>query len=51
MLDCSELSSIGGDPDAFYDGFHFKRSNARRLVDTVVARAPEAFGLPGALRH
>jgi hypothetical protein len=43
LLDCSELSSIGGDPAAFYDGFHFKRSNARRLVDTVVAKCPQAF--------
>jgi hypothetical protein len=50
LLDFSELSTISGDPDAFYDGFHFRRANARRLVDTVVAKAPEAFGiqvLPG----
>jgi hypothetical protein len=45
LVDDSELSSIAGDPDAFYDGFHFKRSNARRLIDSVVARFPEAFGL------
>jgi hypothetical protein len=45
LLDCSDLSTIGGDPDAFYDGFHFKRSNARRLVATVVTTFPEAFGL------
>ncbi len=51
LLDFSRLSSIGGDPDAFYDGFHFKRSNARKLVDAVVARAPEAFGLPAGVRH
>ena len=51
LLDCSRLSSIGGDPDAFYDGFHFKRANARRLVDAVVAKAPEAFGLPAGVRH
>jgi len=44
LLDYSALSSIGGDPDAFYDGFHFKRSNARRLVDTVVAKAQDALG-------
>jgi len=51
LMDCSKLSSIGGDPQAFYDGFHFKRANARRLVDTVVARAPEAFGMPAGVRH
>lgn len=48
VVDYSRLSSIGGDPDNFYDGFHFKRANARRLVDAVVARAPGAFGLPPA---
>lgn len=48
VLDYSRLSSIGGDPDNFYDGFHFKRANARRLVDAVVAKAPGAFGLPAA---
>jgi len=45
VLDDSRLSSIDGDPKNFYDGFHFKRANARRLVDTVVSTAPGAFGL------
>ena len=44
LLDLSELSSIEGDPDDFYDGFHVKRANARRLVRTVVTAFPEAFG-------
>jgi hypothetical protein len=44
LLDLSELSSIEGDPDDFYDGFHVKRTNARRLVRTVVTAFPEAFG-------
>ena len=44
LLDLSELSSIEGDPDDFYDGFHVKRANARRLVRTVVTALPEAFG-------
>lgn len=43
LLDFSELSTIGGDPHAFYDGFHFRRANARRLVDAVVAHSPQAF--------
>jgi hypothetical protein len=42
-LDLSRLQSIGGDPDAFYDGFHMTRSNARRVLEAVVERAPEAF--------
>ena len=44
ILDLSDLSSMEGDPDAFYDGFHVKRANARRLVRTVVSAFPEAFG-------
>ena len=42
-LDLSRLQSVDGDPDAFYDGFHMKRSNARRVLEAVVERAPEAF--------
>ncbi len=44
LLDLSELSSIEGDPDDFYDGFHVKRANARRLIRTIVRTFPEAFG-------
>jgi hypothetical protein len=44
LLDCSELSSIAGDPDDFYGGFHFKRANARRLIRAIVGAFPEAFG-------
>ena len=44
LLDLSELSRIKGDPFDFYDGFHVKRANARRLVRTVVTAFPEAFG-------
>jgi hypothetical protein len=43
VLDLSELATIGGDPDDFYDGFHVKRANARRLIRAVVERAPSAF--------
>lgn len=42
-LDLSRLASVHGDPDAFYDGIHLKRSNARRVLGTVVARAPSCF--------
>ncbi len=44
LLDLSELSRIKGDPFDFYDGFHVKRANARRLVRTIVTAFPEAFG-------
>jgi len=43
LLDLSELSSFGGDPQAFYDGFHIKQANARKLIDVVVARSPQTF--------
>jgi len=43
LLDCSLLSSVNGDPDNFYDGFHVKRANARRLTRSVVAKLPSSF--------
>lgn len=43
ILDLSELGTVGGDPDAFYDGFHMKKGNARRVLDAVVREAPAAF--------
>ena len=43
ILDLSELRTVDGDPDAYYDGFHMKKSNARRVLETVVAQAPAAF--------
>jgi len=43
VLDLSELSSVHGDPDAYYDGFHMKTSNARRVLDTIVKEAPAGF--------
>ena len=43
VLDFTELSSFGGDPKGFYDGFHIRQANARRLLDAVVAQAPDSF--------
>lgn len=43
VLDFSVLSSFGGDPQGFYDGFHIRKANARRLLDAVVAQAPGSF--------
>ncbi len=48
LLDASYLSIIDGDPQEFYDGFHMKRTNAERLVQTIVGAFPDAFGLDGA---
>ena len=43
LLDYSHLVSFKGDPQNFYDGFHVKRANARKLTRSVVARLPSAF--------
>ncbi len=43
VLDHSRLDSVGGDPDAYYDGFHVRRSTARRILDVVVREAPAGF--------
>ena len=42
-LDFTQISSFGGDPQAFYDGVHFKVKNARRIIDAAVKQAPEVF--------
>jgi hypothetical protein len=39
----THIASFGGDPQAFYDGVHFKVSNARKLIATAVREAPQAF--------
>ncbi len=43
VLDLTELSTFGGDPRGFYDGFHIRRANARLMLDEIVKRAPGAF--------
>lgn len=43
LLDCSHLASVNGDPENFYDGFHVKRANARKLARSVVAKLPGPF--------
>ena len=43
LLDYSHLVSFKGDPQNFYDGFHVKRANARKLTRSVVAKLPSAF--------
>ena len=43
LLDRSRLATFNGDPEQFYDGFHVKRANARKLTRNVVAELPSAF--------
>jgi hypothetical protein len=43
VLDHSRLGSVDGDPNGYYDGFHVKRANARRILDVVVEEAPACF--------
>ncbi len=51
LLDCSELATFGGDPQQFYDGFHIKRANARKLTRSVVAKLPSAFAAAAGMQH
>ena len=46
LLDRSDLATFGGDPDEFYDGFHMKRANARKLTRSVVASCPPRSRTP-----
>jgi hypothetical protein len=43
LVDLTRLSSFGGDPDEYYDGFHITAENARRITREIVARAPQSF--------
>jgi hypothetical protein len=43
FLDLSEIDTFGGDPAEFYDGVHITRTNADRVIATMVREAPEAF--------
>jgi hypothetical protein len=51
LLDCSELASFSGDPEQYYDGFHIKRPNARKLTRHVVAELPASFATAAATPH
>jgi hypothetical protein len=44
FVDFTFIRTFDGDPDAFYDGVHMKRSNMRRLLRASVRKAPWAFG-------
>jgi hypothetical protein len=43
VVDLTELSSFGGDPEGFYDGVHIDRKNSDRVIDALVARAGDAL--------
>ena len=43
LLDYSHIASFGGDANQFYDGVHIKAENARRIVDSALEDAPNAF--------
>ena len=45
VLDFTFISSFDGDPAAFYNATHMKKSNMRRLIRAAVRKAPWAFGL------
>jgi len=51
LLDDSRLASFGGDPQGFYDGFHIKRANARKLTRSVVAKLPGSFAEAGGMQR
>ena len=42
-LDFTQIATFGGDPNAFYDGVHFKVKNARLIINAAVKQAPEVF--------
>ena len=44
VLDFTFIRTFDGDPKAFYDGVHMKRSNMRKLLRAAVRKAPWAFG-------
>jgi hypothetical protein len=43
FIDLSDISTFNGDSRAFYDGVHMDASNARRVVDKLVATFPDLF--------
>jgi hypothetical protein len=43
LVDLTHIESFGGDPENFYDGYHPKAENTRRIIDEVLRRYPHAF--------
>jgi len=43
VVDLTEVSSFGGDPEGFYDGVHIDRKNSDRVIDALVKRSGDAL--------
>jgi hypothetical protein len=43
VLDMTSLSSFGGSPRLFYDGFHLTIPNMHRLLDTLIRKERRAL--------
>jgi len=43
LVDLTDIASFGGDPQNFYDGYHPKAENTRRIIDEILRRFPNAF--------
>lgn len=43
VLDYTDITSFGGSPDDFYDGYHLTVPNTQRLVDAVLDAYPDAL--------
>lgn len=40
VIDMTQISSFGGDPNDFYDGSHMKVKNLRLMIDAILKRDP-----------
>ena len=43
VVDLTDLSSFGGDPQGFYDGVHINRENSNRVIDALVEQAGDVL--------
>ena len=43
LVDLTRIDSFGGDRFEFYDGYHPRAENTRRIVDEILERHPHAF--------
>ena len=50
LVDLTRIESFGGDPDAFYDGYHPQAANTRRIIDEILGASLMPSTEPGYLR-
>jgi hypothetical protein len=43
LFDFTDITSFGGDPQDFYDGYHPRIENTHRIVNEILRRSPHAF--------